>query len=312
MDLEIIKTVLTVAQLKSFSSAAYSIPCAQSSVSRRVKSAEDELNVKIFYRPSADDSKSVEITPIGEKVIMGMAKIVDDYSELYRIAESEKPSTMLLNIGIREYIMTPIGISLLKGDFFEQYPNISIYAKFNDLNTLISELRMRHLDAVLFVCASLDNQKCDFDSNMELIFLGKSAFSVGVSSKNHLAKKDTIRLSDLKYETFLMDSESGDKMPGVEFWSKNTLNKICKDNFVPETKSIPNIMREGRYKLTVENKGIFPSFAPRPWRKLEGITYLSIGDVDFPSYYYLLHLKGRKEKEVAAFANFFSKQLFEA
>lgn len=311
MDLEIIRTVLTVARLKSFSAAAYAIPCAQSSVSRRVKSAEDELNVKIFYRPAADDSKTVELTPSGEKVIGVMAKIIDDFSELYQISEPEKRSTALLNLGIREYIMTPMGISLLKGDFYEQQPYISLNAKFDDMKTLLSGLRMRYLDAVLFLCAFLDVDKCDFDDNLVLTHLGETSFSIGVSDKSPLAKKESIRLSELKDEIFLIDGEPKDVLPGIEYWSRESILNVCMQSFIPKITAIPSIMREGRYKLASENRGVFPSFAPRPWRRLDDIKYLSVSDVDCPAHYYLLHVKGRKEKEVSAFANFFSGCLIE-
>ncbi len=309
MDLEIIKTVLTVARLKSFTAAAFAIPCAQSSVSRRVKSAEDELNVRIFTRPMADASKSVELTQAGERVVKSMAKILDDYSEMYQIAESEKNGAMLLNLGIKNRFITPMGISHLKGDFYEQQPNFRISIRTGELKTLIAELQMRYIDAALLLCASIDIEKCNFDSNLSLSYLGKTGFSVGISNMNPLAKKERLRISELKNETFLICGETEHDTPGIELLDREKLCSLFDNNYIPEIRMIPSNMFEIRYKLSVENKGVFPSFTPKPWRMLSGISFLSVSDVEFPSYYYLLHLKGRKEKEIAAFAGFFSERL---
>ena len=69
MDLDMITTVLAVARTKSFSAASFLIPCAQSSVSRRVEAVESELNVRIFTRPSESSDRSVRLTPAGERVV---------------------------------------------------------------------------------------------------------------------------------------------------------------------------------------------------------------------------------------------------
>ena len=80
MKLEWLEAVVTVAQFGSFSEAADLIPCAQSTVSRQIRNAEDELGVTIFSRSS--NSNVVKLTPEGEMVLPEIKELIGSYSSL--------------------------------------------------------------------------------------------------------------------------------------------------------------------------------------------------------------------------------------
>lgn len=312
MNLEIINTVLIVARLKSFSAAAFAVPCAQSSVSRRVEAAEAELGVKIFVRPTAGESKEVMLTPVGEEIVRAMVKIVDAYAELFRMSDisSDTSGTILLNIGMRRNIMAPMGMSLMKADFFEEHPNICVATRTDEFGVLLSEFRMRRLDALLFSCANLDAERFRTIDDEIISFLGTSGFSVGMSASNTLSKRESVHMNDLRDELFLINIEPSDTVEGVVFSNQRRLRASClMAGFEPKTRSFPNNMLEIRYKLAIEGKGVFPSHTPKKWRRMDGLRYVQVEGADLPVHYYLIHLAGRKEKELKTFSSFFSAHL---
>lgn len=309
MDLEIIKTVLNVARLKSFSAAAFAVPCAQSSVSRRVDAAEKELNTKIFVRPGAGSSRDVSLTPQGEEILRAMVKIVDAYTQLYQAADPTGAAVSLLNLGMRRNMMAPMGTSLMKADFFEQHPGIGISVRTDDFDALLCEFRMRRLDAVLFCCADLEESRFKMRPDEKFRLLGTSRLSVGAMNAA-IFNGERARLSDLKDMVFLLNSDPRDAPEGITFSNQQRFCKVCRAaGFEPEIRSIPNNMLEIRYKLAIEGQGVFPSHTPRAWREIEGIRYVSVEDSDFSANYYLLYAQGRKEREIGVFADFFSEHL---
>ena len=80
MKLEWLEAVAAVVKYRSFSEAAETIPCAQSSVSRYVRSAEDELGVILFDRSS--NSNSVSLTPDGERTLPLIEQLLEDWVAL--------------------------------------------------------------------------------------------------------------------------------------------------------------------------------------------------------------------------------------
>ncbi|HHU05560.1 MAG TPA: LysR family transcriptional regulator [Clostridiales bacterium] len=309
VDLEIIKTVLMVAQLKSFSAAAFAIPCAQSSVSRRVESAERELGVTIFSRPSMGGSRNVELTDAGKDVIRAMTKVVDAYAEMFSIAGNDNATRTTIYIGMRRNMMAPMGLSLMKADFFEENPDIGITVNIDSFDAMFSELRMRKLDAVLFYCVSLDPSLFRLPEGIGLLSLGRVGFYLGISVENPLSRRASLRPEDLLDEEFLLGDEPGDSVTGITFSNPNRFNDAFKNVNVPRTKIIPSDMLEIRYKLVKENKGLLPSHTPVPWRCIDGVVYVPLEGVELDAHYYLLYISGRKESQIRAFARFFSKRL---
>ena len=63
MDIESLKTVITLASTKSFTRTANQMFVAQSTVTNRINELEKELKLKLFNRTN----KTVELTPDGER-----------------------------------------------------------------------------------------------------------------------------------------------------------------------------------------------------------------------------------------------------
>ncbi len=309
MDLEVIQTVLTVARLKSFTAASYAIPCSQSSVSRRIESAEDELGTTIFVRPSIGGSKNVELTEKGELIIPAMKKVVEAYSELYYAASGGDQPQVSLDIGMRKNMIAPMGVSLMKADFYEKFSDITISIIQDDFDVLYSAERRGTIDALLFSCTKLDPLYFQIPKGCKLLYLGYMNIRIGLSDNNPLSKHSELHYGDLDNETFFLGNKASDVMPGIEFYDPDRFATLFSEGIVPKTKVLPSELTDIRYKLTMENKGMIPSYTPDTWRIIEGITYLPVKDSKLKSSYYLLYTQGEKRDQIITFANFFASHL---
>ena len=311
MDLETINIVITVARLKSFSATALSVPCSQSSVSRKVDAAESELGVKIFDRPSFGGNKVLELTPAGEEIVKSMVKVVDAFTELYRVADlALGETTELLNLGIVANMMPPQGFARMKSDFFDSCPDITLSVKTGTLQELIAQFRMRSVDAVLFTCMKLIPDEFETDSGEVLELLGSTAMSVGIAEDSPLAAEDRISLASLKDTPFLLNMDEPRAVSGVRRVGHANLQKNCRSaGFEPTIVAIPGDMLEIRYEKAKKGRGVFPSHTPQAWRDVYGIKYLQLIDLDSPSYYYLLRAEGRKDDALESFSAFFRQHM---
>ena len=310
MDLDTINIVITVARLKSFSATALSIPCSQSSVSRRVEAAENELGIKIFDRPSFGGSKTLTITEAGIDIVRSMVKVVDAYTELFRVANTAIGEVSeLINLGIVSNMMPPQGFTRMKSDFYDIRPDITLHVSMDVFSELLAQFRIRNVDAVLFTSIEPIKNHSWLEDGERLSCLGKTPMSIGVSINSAFAQKDSITLAELKDSIFLLNIDEEKDHPISRAQRYKKLRSQCHAaGFEPQIKAIPNDMLEIRYEKAKNGKGVFPSHTPVKWRHIEGIKYLTLSDIDSPSFFYLLRAEGRKSAPIDAFESFFMEQ----
>lgn len=314
VDLDVIKTILTVARTRNFSEAAYELSCSQSSVSRRVELAETELGIKIFTRSRETQNRGVHLTPEGVQAIPIMQRLMEDYQALFSIAGAEDQPPVTLHIGTRGNSMPPMAFSIIKTDFYSMYPHINLDIQFNSLNKLIFDLKNNRLDAVFFSCMTLNTEELRNLDQFRLRLLGKVPLSVGVSSDSALAKMTDVQMTDLKNETFLLQEVPGSAVPGIEMPRMGEfVEKIKKAfGFTPQLWKIEEDMLEIRYQLVKSGKGVFPSYTPAAWRSLSGITYLHLPtDEAHLMNYYLLSRSSARDHELRFFADYLTECISE-
>lgn len=73
MDIEGLRTFLTVAQTRSFTATAMQLYIAQSTVTNRIAELESEMSVKLFHRTK----RNVELTTSGQQFLSYAEKIVE-------------------------------------------------------------------------------------------------------------------------------------------------------------------------------------------------------------------------------------------
>lgn len=307
MDIETIKTILLVAKTNSFNDAASLVPCSQSSVSRRVDSAETELKIKLFTRPWDSPDHRLHLTEAGEKAVVILQRMLYDYQLLLSLSDDERNAMQTITVGVRSFSMPPMAFSIIKSQIFDLYPNLNLDIQFGNVDHLIGELKNNRLDAVFLCCAKLEADQLRNMDQLRLRYLGKVPMSIGVSERNPLASRSEIRMEELKNELFLLQCETPEQTPiiGVAQMSSFVERIQRQYGYTPRVRPFSENMLEVRYQLAKNGKGIFPSFTPKAWRNMPGVTYIPIAkEEEHYMYYYLLFHSNEHEHELKQYADY--------
>ncbi|MEK4082202.1 LysR family transcriptional regulator [Solibacillus sp. FSL W7-1472] len=194
MDLRQIEYFVEVAKHLSFTKAAATLHVSQPSISKAIQNFESELGVPLFYR----SSKQLELTDAGHAVLVNSMQVLESFQNL----RSELTDLMQLKKG-----QIRIGIPPIVGaEFFSKL--ISYYKELNPyIEILLTEVgtkRIRHeieageLDVGLVCSVTSSNE------SLETIRFLKDPLVLIVHESHPLAKKESIQLSDLASETFII------------------------------------------------------------------------------------------------------------
>jgi LysR family hydrogen peroxide-inducible transcriptional activator len=82
MNIQDLRYVVTVAKLRHFGRAAKACHISQPTLSNQIRKLEEELGVVIFER----SNKRVDLTEIGEQMVLSAQRAIDEVSELERLA----------------------------------------------------------------------------------------------------------------------------------------------------------------------------------------------------------------------------------
>lgn len=193
MDLNQLETFVSVSNHLSFTKASEELFITQSSVSKIIKSLEDELGALLFYR-----TPDIQLTDVGKELykhsIDIMALIDNIPTELDNLTDLKKGK---IRIGIPPIIGSSFFPAII-GRFKSKYPGIEITLVEVGSKIIQEELRAGNLD-VGIIC-SYPDQKESFEINKLL----ESQLLVGVHKDNPLAKKDEVSFEELKNENFVL------------------------------------------------------------------------------------------------------------
>lgn len=199
MNINYFKEFVILADTKNYLEASEILYISQSSLSKHIKSMENELGVMLFERTS----RSVELTKIGEQFLPYAKSIMNsqlEYTDMIRDELDDFRGQVTIGSipAIAQY-----GITDLLVEFKKQFPQYMVKIFEQDNQKLIESLRQKQCD-LIFVR--------DYD-----YLLNKEEFEiipyvtdpmVALLPKNHpLAAAETIRLEQLREDSFIMLEE---------------------------------------------------------------------------------------------------------
>ncbi len=191
-----VRAFIAVANNSNFTKAAEEMFMTQSSISKIVKSLEDDLGVQLFYR-----NPSIELTDSGKefyKQAIHILSLIDALpNEIQSITELKKGQ---IKIGIPPIIGASFFPQII-GEFKAIYPNIDIVLIEVGSKKIEEKLEKAELDIGII---------CSYPKNIEdynTIEYVNSPLMLGLSSDNPLSKKDLIKYKDLKNESFILFQE---------------------------------------------------------------------------------------------------------
>lgn len=188
--------MVAVEDLRHFGRAADKCHVSQPTLSGQIRKLEEELGVTLFERTS----RSVEITPIGERIVALARKLLEQGEAIEQLARSYRdPVAGPLRIGAI-HTLSPFLVPLIVMPLRQKYPNMELILREGTTEQLLGLLRDHALDAILI---ATDELREDFGE----IPLFDEPFWLAHPANHPLYIKDDITLEDLSQLDLLLLSE---------------------------------------------------------------------------------------------------------
>ncbi len=199
MNLDYLKTFLTVAEKKSFSRAAEKLKLSQPAISFQIKALEKKYGQLLIDR----STQSLSLTPAGEILFSKAKKILEIQEELeMEISSLSKEVKGQLVIGAStipgEYIL-PSLVSVFK----KRHPKVKILIEIGDSLEIIKKLLEKEID-LGFVGATFPNPQLSFKKFLpdELVLIAHP--------EHPLARKKSVTLEEaIKFPFLTREAGSG-------------------------------------------------------------------------------------------------------
>ncbi len=193
MTLTELRYIVAVARERHFGRAAEACFVSQPTLSVAIKKLEDELEVKLFERGSAE----VSVTPLGEEIVRQAQSVLEQSQAIREIAKRGKdPLAGPLRLGII-YTIGPYLLPDLVKQAIELFPQMPLVLQENFTVKLLEMLRTGELDAAILA-------EPFPDAGLAIAPLYDEPFVVAVPDTHPLAGRDSIPSEELKKETMLL------------------------------------------------------------------------------------------------------------
>lgn len=193
MTLTELRYIVAVAREKHFGRAAEACFVSQPTLSVAVKKLEDELDVKLFERGSAE----ITVTPLGEDIIRQAQSVLEQAQSIKEIAKRGKdPLAGPLRLGVI-YTIGPYLLPDLVREAIAHVPQMPLMLQENFTSKLLDMLRAGELDCAIMAEPFMD-------AGLALAPLYEEPFMVAVPRTHNLAQRDKVSAEELKKETMLL------------------------------------------------------------------------------------------------------------
>lgn len=192
MQIEELRTLVTLAEVKNFTKTAEIRLMSQPTVSLHIKNLEQEFQTELFQR----SPKFLNITPNGQLLVERAKQIIDLYEQAKRdILELHEEIKGTLRIGasytIGEYLLP----SLLS-DLQRKYQKLEIEVVIGNTEEIVDSIRQFKLEIGL-----IDDQMDD--KELEVIPFMDDQLVILASPDHPLARKSSIDLKDLHNQSWI-------------------------------------------------------------------------------------------------------------
>lgn len=199
ITIEQIQYFLAVKEYNGFSNAAHELCISQSSLSKQIKSLENELDTMLFERTS----RIIKLTSAGEEFVIYAQKFLEDYNNIITGMRKHSLSNKnTLNIGTIA-VITQYGLTSTLAAFKNKYPQINLNIFEDENDAILNMLSNSEIDFAIARDFNLSRDLFDVEH------LADDEIVVVTSSSHPFTKKDSISFADLKDESLIICSKSG-------------------------------------------------------------------------------------------------------
>ncbi len=193
MTLTELRYIVAVSRERHFGRAAEACFVSQPTLSVAIKKLEEELEVKLFERGTAE----VSVTPLGEAIVRQAQAVLEQAAAIKEIAKrGQDPLQGQLRLGII-YTIGPYLLPELVRQVIAQTPQMPLMLQENFTARLLDMLRSGELD-----CAIMAEPFPD--TGLAVAPLYDEPFMVAVPTNHPLARRASISADELKKETMLL------------------------------------------------------------------------------------------------------------
>lgn len=193
MTLTELRYIVAVAREKHFGRAAEACFVSQPTLSVAVKKLEEELDVRLFERGSAE----ITVTPLGEEIIRQAQAVLEQAQAIKEIAKRGKdPLAGPLRLGVI-YTIGPYLLPDLVREAIAKVPQMPLMLQENFTHKLLDMLRAGELDCAIMAEPFVD-------AGLAVAPLYEEPFMVAVPKMHPLAQRDKVSAEELKQETMLL------------------------------------------------------------------------------------------------------------
>ena len=273
MNIELLKTFLTAAELKNFTKAAQRHHVVQSTVTARIKDLENELGVQLFVR----DQKNVVLTEKGHRFLVYAKQIVDCESMAVKEMHSELVYQEQIRIGVSHSLYT-CHLEKIIQTYLEYAKYVSMDIKVNDSVQTIWNLLDNVVDLSFSYTTFAGSQVQSYPFRTEKLLL--------VTSHKNQDGGRTINLEQMK------------KLPIVitNYTIKDAAPEWYLDLFNDYNRFSLRI-NSGQYLVNLLKNGIYYSLLPESMVEQEldsgALIEIEIEDVQMPLLQSFVLLKAR-------------------
>lgn len=199
MDLKSLKIFVETVNSQSFSLAAVRLFMTQPTLSKIIKSLEEELGTALFKKGEAGRKREVVLTYTGELIYQHALNILSEHEKIYNTIEQVK----LLKKGKLTLGLPPLGsvlFSSLIALFHKQHPDIQLSFLEVGSNSIEEAIADKRIDVGIL----LGNFRPTFAS----IPVVDSAMCLLSIKDSQWRNRKTLNLIELKEESFLLFSDT--------------------------------------------------------------------------------------------------------
>ena len=196
MNLNHLRSFVSVAECLSFSKAAQRLHVSQPALSNQIRILEEDLDAKLFVR----NRRTVSLSDVGKDILDDVERLLSDVDEIkQRIRRVSKGALGTLRIGFVASA-TPEIIPHMTIAFRKHYPDVKLELKNLPTVQQVDAIRQRLLDVGV---VRLPLREPD----IEVFPLSSEPFAIAFAKTHPLRLRPGVGVVDLQQEAFISYSE---------------------------------------------------------------------------------------------------------
>lgn len=144
MTIRLLRTLVAVADARTFSAAAEVVHVTHAAVSQQMRTLEADLGIALFDR----STRTPELTPVGHRIVERARRVIAEYDGLVPSVLGDDGLSGVVTVGVMRTTLTgliPQAVAALKA----RYPEIGLHIRPGLTMSLLADIARGRLDAAV-------------------------------------------------------------------------------------------------------------------------------------------------------------------